>query len=291
MKGTVRYDGIFTPMPLYQVIVMAVVQSLTEFLPISSTAHLALVPRLLGWNNPELNSLDFDIALHLGTLAAVIVYFFRDWVQLAGQGFGLKIGRDPAIARNRNLLWLLAAATVPVGIFGYLFKDQAEGPWRSSFVIGTMLIVVGIVMYLAERASHCKKDLGRSPSPTPCSSAFPRRSPSYPAFHAAESRCRPACSATSTATPPPASPSSSPLRRSPPPPSRRFWTSIKPAAFRPTCEMPFLVGVAVSAVTGWIVIAFFLRFLRTHTLRFFVYYRIVFGIIVIALAIFVRRTG
>ena len=68
------------PFPLYQVVVLAIVQSLTEFLPISSTAHLALVPWLLGWDNPRLNSLDFDIALHVGTLAAVVVYFFRDWV-------------------------------------------------------------------------------------------------------------------------------------------------------------------------------------------------------------------
>jgi undecaprenyl-diphosphatase len=278
-------------MPLYQVIVMAVVQSLTEFLPISSTAHLALVPRLLGWNNPELNSLDFDIALHLGTLAAVIIYFFRDWVQLAGQGFGLKIGRDPAIARNRNLLWLLAAATIPVGIFGYFFKDQAEGPWRNSFVIGTMLIVVGIVMYLAERASHFKKDLGEvsfadsmligisqalaivpgvSRSGITMSTGLFRNLDRHAAARFSFLLSTPALTAAAL---------------------KAFMDVHEAGGLSPEMQMPFLVGVAVSAVTGWIVIAVFLRFLRTHTLRFFVYYRIVFGIIVIALAIFVRRTG
>ncbi len=278
-------------MPLYQVIVMAVVQSLTEFLPISSTAHLALVPRLFGWTNPELNSLDFDIALHLGTLAAVVVYFFRDWVQLAGQGFGLKIGRDPAIARNRNLLWLLAAATIPVGVFGYLFKDQAEGAWRNSFVIGTMLIVVGIVMYLAERASHFKKDLGEvsfadsmliglsqalaivpgvSRSGITISTGLFRNLDRHAAARFSFLLSTPALTAAAL---------------------KAFMDVHKAGGLSPDMRMPFLVGVAVSAVTGWIVIAFFLRFLRTHTLRFFVYYRIIFGIIVIALAIFVRRTG
>ncbi|HSW49364.1 MAG TPA: undecaprenyl-diphosphate phosphatase, partial [Bryobacteraceae bacterium] len=73
-------------MPLYQVVVLAVVQGITEFLPISSSAHLALAPWLLKW--PD-QTLVFDIALHFGTLAAVLLYFWRDWVQIAAQGFGL----------------------------------------------------------------------------------------------------------------------------------------------------------------------------------------------------------
>ena len=147
-------------MPIYQVIVLAIVQSLTEFLPISSTAHLTLIPRLLGWNNPALNSLDFDIALHVGTLAAVVLYFFRDWLQILAGGFGIDVNGDSEIHHNRGLLWLLALATIPVGVFGYIFKEQAETTWRNSYVIGAMLIVVGIVMYLAERAGTFRKTLG-----------------------------------------------------------------------------------------------------------------------------------
>ncbi|MGE5571383.1 MAG: undecaprenyl-diphosphatase UppP [Rhodospirillales bacterium] len=278
-------------MPLYQVIVMAVVQSLTEFLPISSTAHLALVPRLLGWTSPELHSLDFDIALHVGTLAAVIVYFFRDWVQLAAQGFGLKIGSDPALAQNRNLLWLLAAATVPVGVLGYLFKDYAEGPLRNSFVIGTMLIVVGIIMYVADRAGHFKKDLdqisladsmliglaqaiaivpGVSRSGITISTGLFRSLNRHAAARFSFLLSTPALTGAAL---------------------KAFLDVQEAGGLSPGMQMPFLVGVVVSAVTGWVVIAVFLRFLRTHTLRFFVYYRIIFGIIVIALAIFVRHTG
>src|SRR5262245_2866198 len=92
-------------MPLFQVIVLGIVQGLTEFLPISSTAHLYLTSWLLGW---QTESLSFDIMLHLGTLIAVVVYFFRDWLQIIGQGLGMETGSDPELKHNRVLLWLLA---------------------------------------------------------------------------------------------------------------------------------------------------------------------------------------
>ena len=135
-------------MPIYQAVVLAIVQALTEFLPISSTAHLVLIPWLFGWKDPGLT---FDVALHAGTLLAVIIYFFRDWIQIVGQAFGLNVGRDQDLKQNRNLLWLLAVASIPIGIVGYLFDKQADTTWRQPYVIGAMLIVVGIVMWMAER--------------------------------------------------------------------------------------------------------------------------------------------
>ncbi len=111
-------------MPIYQVIVLAIVQGLTEFLPVSSTAHLYLTSWLLGW---QTESLTFDIALHIGTLLAVLVYFARDWVQIIAHGFGLRWGRDEELERNTGLLWLLAIGSIPVGMAGLLFNKQAEG--------------------------------------------------------------------------------------------------------------------------------------------------------------------
>src|ERR1041384_4229127 len=108
-------------MPLYQVIVLAIVQGLTEFLPISSTAHLYLTSWLLGWNA---ESLTFDIALHIGTLVAVLIYFFRDWLQILCQAFGLDYGRDAELKLNRALLWLLVIGSVPVGVLGFIFNKQ-----------------------------------------------------------------------------------------------------------------------------------------------------------------------
>src|SRR5689334_3569401 len=143
-------------MPILQVIVLAIVQGLTEFLPISSTAHLYLTSWLLNW---QTQSLDFDIMLHLGTLAAVLIYFLRDWVQILGQGFGLRIGRDPDLKNNPMLLWLLAAGSIPIGVAGILLNEQAETTWRNPYVMGCMLIAVGIVMWLADSRQRGTRDL------------------------------------------------------------------------------------------------------------------------------------
>jgi undecaprenyl-diphosphatase len=276
-------------MPIYQVIVLAIVQSLTEFLPVSSTAHLTLIPRLLGWNSPALNSLDFDIALHVGTLAALVLYFFRDWLQIVAGGFGINVkGGDSEIHLNRGLLWLLALATVPVGVFGYIFKEQAETTWRNSYVIGTTLIVVGIVMYVAERTGIFRKTLGEvtlfdsimiglsqalaiipgvSRSGITISTGLFRGLDRYAAARFSFLLSTPALAGAAL---------------------KAYLDLHKSGGLAPDMRLAFGVGVAVSAITGLGVIAFFLSFLRSHTLRFFVYYRIVFGIIVIALAVFAR---
>src|ERR1022692_1044160 len=143
-------------MPLLQVIVLAVVQGLTEFLPISSTAHLYLTSRLFGW---QLEGLDFDIALHIGTLLAVLLYFARDWAQIIAQAFGIRMEGDEELKHNHMLLWLLAIGSIPLGVAGLLFKKQAETAWRNPFVIGGMLIAVGVLMYLAENAGRQRRDL------------------------------------------------------------------------------------------------------------------------------------
>src|ERR1041384_3252614 len=123
-------------MPLYQVIVLAIVQGLTEFLPVSSTAHLYLTSWLLGW---DAESLTFDIALHIGTLLAVLVYFFRDCLQILGQALGFGCGGGPEWRRDRALLWLRVIGSVPVGVLGFIFNKQAETTWRNPFVMATMM--------------------------------------------------------------------------------------------------------------------------------------------------------
>lgn len=271
-------------MPIYQVIVLAVIQSLTEFLPISSTAHLALIPRLLGWNNPELNSLDFDIALHLGTLAAVVVYFFRDWLQIVLGGFGVRYDRDPEISHNRRLLWLLALATLPVAVLGYLFKQQAETVWRSPYVIAASLIAIGVVMWLAERAGRFKKDIGEVSLADSLAIGASQALAIVPGVSRSGitistglfrglNRGAAARFSFLLSTPALAGAAFS------------AWRDLhKAGGLAPDMRQAFVVGVVVAGVTGWLVIALFLRFLRNHSLKFFVYYRIIFGIIVLALA-------
>jgi len=100
--------SLYSIMALYQAILLAVIQGFTEFLPISSSAHLALAPWLLGWKD---QGLAFDIALHFGTLIAVLAYFFRDWLQILGAAIGQEWGYDPDLRENPNMLWWLAAGS------------------------------------------------------------------------------------------------------------------------------------------------------------------------------------
>jgi undecaprenyl-diphosphatase len=275
-------------MPIYQAVVLAIVQALTEFLPISSTAHLVLIPWLFGWKDPGLT---FDVALHAGTLLAVLLYFFRDWVQIIAQAFGLNIGRDQDLKQNRNLLWLLAVASLPIGIFGYLFDKQADSTWRQPYVIGTMLIVVGIVMWMAEKRRIGSKSMstiqmsdgiavglaqavavipGTSRSGATISAGLFRNMNRETAARFSFLLSTPAIAAAV---------------------AKKAWDIHKEGGIPADMKLPIVLGIVVSGVLGAIVIAFFLRYLRRSSLMPFVYYRIVFGIIVIALAAFFRFTA
>jgi len=143
-------------MPLHQAVILAIVQGVTEFLPISSSAHLALAPWLFGWQD---QGLAFDIALHFGTLLAVLLYFGRDLIQVIGAGFGLRTGTDPDLRDNPKLLWMLIAATIPVGIAGLQLEKYAETTLRGPWTIGFMLIAVGFLMGYPEEVDICRKTI------------------------------------------------------------------------------------------------------------------------------------
>jgi undecaprenyl-diphosphatase len=273
-------------MPLIQVIVLGLVQGITEFLPISSTAHLALVPWLFGWKDPGLT---FDIALHAGTLAAILVYFYRDWVQVIVQGFGFRYNGDSQLRQNRMLLWLMAAATVPVGVVGIIFKEQAETTWRNPNVIAAMMIGVGIILWLAEYMGQRQKDLSRLNTTDALTIGFAQALAVVPGtsrsgitiaaglFRNLE---RPTAARFSFLLSTPAIGAAA---------AKDFYDLMKHDGGIPAeMHMPFAVGILVSAVSGIAVIHFFMNFLRRSNLNWFILYRVIFGIIIIALAHFFR---
>ncbi len=274
-------------MPLFQVVVLAVVQGITEFLPISSSAHLALAPWLLGWRD---QTLVFDIALHFGTLAAVLLYFWRDWVQILAQGFGQQWGRDGELRRNPRLLWLMAAATIPVAVAGLLLEGYAEDAWRHNRVlIGCMLIGVGLLMLLADRSGRQSKGIGNVSFADAMWVGFaqavavvPGTSRSGITITAGLFRGLDRASAArfSFLISTPAIGAAA---------VKAFWDLLQQGGVPPDMRAPFVLGIVLSALAGCAVIAGLLRFLRSHNLDFFVYYRIVFGIMVIALATIFRR--
>jgi undecaprenyl-diphosphatase len=134
-----------------QALVMGLVQGLTEFLPISSSGHLIIVPALAGWNDPFIDSLEFSVMLHMGTLIALLVYFWRDWLVLI-PAFFMAI-RDRSLAGDplRRLAWLLAVTTVPAMIVGVLFNDFIEANVREPGLVAILLVVGAIIIWIADR--------------------------------------------------------------------------------------------------------------------------------------------
>ena len=277
-------------MPLYQVIILALVQAATEFLPVSSTAHLVLVPWLFGWDDPGLL---FDIALHLGTLLAVLVYFARSWVRLISLGLGLPIlppepgDPDAVIYKNPRLFWFLVAATFPAGIAGLALEDYVASTLRSPVVIGVMLIAVGLLIWWAERRGRLDNDLDqmslRQAMLIGCAQAV--------ALIPGTSRAgitiatalflgfrRPAAARFSFLL-------SSPIIAGA---SIKAALGVMGHGIPPEMQVPFVVGILTSAVSGYAVIALFLSYLQRSNMNVFIYYRVIFGIIVLALAVFFR---
>lgn len=268
-------------MPLSHAIVLAIIQALTEFLPVSSSGHLIVIPKLLGWDD---GGLIFDIALHAGTLVAIIIYFFRDWIQIIGQGFGLNVGSDPELKQNRALLWLFVVASIPAAIVGVLFSKQAESSWRNPYLIASMLIVVGVFMWIGERARKGDKLMdkvgwadGIVIGTAQALALVPGTSRSGVTITAGLFRGlnRETAARFSFLLGTPAIAGAA---------LKGAWDIHKAGGITPGMRMPFLVGILVSAALGTVVIAYFLKYLRRHSLMPFVYYRIAFGIIVIALA-------
>ena len=131
-------------MDILQAAILGLVQGLGEFLPISSSAHLVIVPWLFNWEDPGLT---FDIALHIGTLIAVVIYFWKDWLQL------IKKGVTDVRSREGRLFWYLVLATIPGAMIGLLLEKKAETIFRNPVLIAIMLIALGIVLYWVDRKS------------------------------------------------------------------------------------------------------------------------------------------
>ncbi len=145
---------------ILQAIVMGVVQGLAEFLPISSTGHLILVPEMLGWHDPFIDSLAFSVMLHVGTLVALIVYFWRDWLRLIPAGLAAIRDRSFRGDRDRRLAWLILVTVIPGGVIGALFNDYFETNVRAAGTVALTLVVGAAILWLAERWGRRDRAMG-----------------------------------------------------------------------------------------------------------------------------------
>ncbi len=275
-------------MPLYQAIILGIIQGLTEFLPVSSTAHLTVIPRLAGWSDPGLG---FDIALHAGTLAAILIYFFRDWVQVIANGFGFTYRGARPDETSRKLLWFLVAGTIPAAVIGAKFNHYAEGAWRNFFVIGIAMVVIGLVMGVADRFGKEKNGLDQMNwwdaiiiGVAQALALVPGVSRSGITITAARFRHldREASARFSFLLSAPVIAGAA---------AKDALDLRKNGGLPHNMQLPWALGILTSGIIGILVIAFFLKYLRRNNLNAFVWYRVISGIIVIALGVFFRAGG
>jgi undecaprenyl-diphosphatase len=273
--------------PLLHAIILAVIQALTEFLPISSTAHLILFPWLLGWPEP---GQAFDVALHAGTLLAVLLYFFQTWLTFLLCGLGMHYpsrATSEEVQRNRRMFWYMVVGTIPAGLLGFFFHHQIEDNLHHNYkLIGGALVGAGLLMWWADAKPRLTRQLESSTFGDAVSIGMAQ------AFALLPGVSRSGITITTGL-----------FRGMTRDAATRFsfLLSAPVIAGAVAKELPKLIklhhagglelplstlalSIAVSGLLGVPVIAFFLRYLQVRTLKVFVVYRIVFGIIVLLLA-------
>lgn len=143
-------------MDILQSITLGIVQGLGEFLPISSTAHLILVPYFTGWKDP---GLAFDVAMHAGTLLAVLIYFWKDWMEILKITFWRKKYKSEIY--SQNILWLLIIGTIPGALIGFFAQDYVDSLLRSPYLIAFSLAFFGLILYLVDKLASHERELNK----------------------------------------------------------------------------------------------------------------------------------
>ena len=140
-------------MEIYQALILGIVQGLTELLPISSSAHLTLIPQIFQWTAvPD----SFDVALHFGTLLAIGIFFFKDWINLIIGGAKKVFKKEDSV--DGRMFWYIVAATIPGGIIGFILDKYAEDFLTKPLIIAIALIVMGIVLYFVDKNSKSETE-------------------------------------------------------------------------------------------------------------------------------------
>ena len=267
--------------PYLQALVMGIVQGLTEFLPISSSGHLIIVPFMAGWTDPFITSLAFSVMLHIGTLAALLVYFRADWVRLVPAGFAAVRDRSFGADPDRRLAWLLVAATIPAAIAGFLLNDLIETAFRDVGLVAVTLVVGAGVLWLADRWGGRTKGVEDVTFPIAITIGAAQALALVPGI----SRSGISISAARLAgLGREAAARFSFLMATPITAGAAIFEVRKLAAGEGTVSVsagPLIVGMVAAFVTGMLAIGFLLRYLRTRSLNIFVAYRLVLAAVVV----------
>jgi len=263
-------------MTIIQALVLGVIQGLTELLPISSSAHLNIIPWMFGWTNSEVFNMSFegfDVALHFGTLLAIVIFFFKDWLELIKGGYNQVVKKEKSF--EGKMFWYLVIATIPGGIIGFVLDKFVGNKLETPIIIAIALIVMGIILYVVDKKakSNIKYEnmnfkqtflIGLSQ----CLAFIPGVSRSGITMTTGRSM---GVSRESVAK--------YSFMLSAPIVLAATIFKIKDFVF----TLPFFIGIIVSFIIGIFVIKFLLEYLKKGSLKIFAIYRVVLGIIIIIL--------
>lgn len=262
-------------MSLFQAVVLGIVQGLTEFLPVSSSAHLALVPWALGWRDP---GLAFDVALHLGTLVAVLWYFRAEWLRLIRSAVDILTTRRLDTPEKRRVVYLIIA-TIPGGIAGLLLSHYAETAFRSPTLIAVTLIVMGVVLWLVDKVGRQEREIDQMTwtqalalGVAQCFALVPGVSRSGSTITAGRALGFRRESAAVFS-----------FLMSMPITAAAALKEVPAALHEQGLSAALLLGVLASAVSGWLAIAVLLRYVSRHSYGAFAAYRVLLGLGVLLL--------
>lgn len=279
---------------MFQAVVLGIVQGLTEFIPVSSSAHLIIVPWVLGWSDPGLT---FDVALHLGTLVALLIFFAQDWVRLIRSGVASIVERKIGGDVDRRLAWLIVIGSIPGAIAGVLAESKIEelfhqpnAPHNSGAMIamGIIIALLGAALFVVERIAQHVRALNSASLQdailiglAQALAIFPGVSRSGATITAglALGFQRQAAARFSFLL-------SAPIIAGAGAKSLlNIYGDFKRGAIGSSELAPFVIGFIVAAVSGYLCIRFLLHYLQKNSTNIFVYYRWLLAAFVIVLAL------
>jgi undecaprenyl-diphosphatase len=261
----------------FEAIVLGIVQGLTEFLPISSTAHLRIVPAFAGWSDP---GAAFTAVVQLGTMAAVLLYFRHDLWRIVRAS--LAALRDPRARRSADARMglYIVLGTIPIGILGLIFKDQVETGARNLTLIGCALIALGLLLLVAERAATHRRELDDLRVRDGWIIGFAQAAALVPGVSRSGSTITAGLFLGFERT---AAARYSFLLSVPAVVLSGLFELRHVGDGRHAAALPTAIATLAAFVVGYASIAFLLRYLTTHTTLLFVIYRVVLGAVVLAL--------
>ncbi len=266
---------------LLQALIMGIVQGLTEFLPVSSSGHLIIVPFVFGWDDPFIRSLAFSVMLHIGTLLALLVYFRADWFRLVPAGLAAIRDRSFRADPDRRLAWLLVAATIPAAVAGFLLNDLIATAFRAPGLVVVTLVAGAAILWLADRWGARTKGVEDVSFPLAIGLGAAQALALVPGI----SRSGISISAARFAgLDREAAARFSFLMATPITAGAALFEGRKLAtgeALVTVSRGPLVVGMIAAFVSGTLAIGFLLRYLRTRSLNVFVAYRLAVAAVVV----------